>query len=82
MPPPSHPPPRVMIVGVSATDGGDRGIVIEDGCEDGMQNLGGSLVLMLMRAGILAGEVVVMAVEVMVVAGGTDICFLKNAVCQ
>ena len=67
-----------MIVGVSATDGGDRGIVIEDGCEDGMQNLGGSLVLMLMRAGILAGEVVVMAVEVMVVAGGTDIFFGKT----
>ena len=47
---------------------GDSGIVIEDVCEAGMWNLGGRLVLMLMRAGILSGEVVVVAVEVMVVA--------------
>ena len=32
---------------------GDNGIVMEDLCEDGMQNLGGRLVLMLMRGGIL-----------------------------
>ena len=32
---------------------GDNGIVMEDVCEDSMQNLGGRLVLMLMRAGIL-----------------------------
>ena len=46
---------------------GDRNIVIEDVCEDGMLNLGGGLVLMLMRAGILFGEMEVVAVEVMVV---------------
>ena len=46
---------------------GDSGIVMEDVCEDGMQNLGGRFVLMLMSAGILAGGVVVVAVGVMVV---------------
>ena len=39
---------------------------MEDLCEDGMQNLGGRLVLMLMRAGILVCQVVVVAVGVMV----------------
>ena len=43
---------------------GDSGIVMEDVCEDNMQNLGGRLVLMLMRAGILVGEVVMVAVGV------------------
>ena len=43
---------------------GDRSIVIEDECENGMQNLGGTLVLMLMRTGILVAEVVVVAVGV------------------
>ena len=33
----------------------DRGIFIGDECEVDMQNLGGRLVLMLMRAGILVG---------------------------
>ena len=36
-------------------------------CEDGMQSLSGRLVLMFMRAGILVGEMVVVAVGVMVV---------------
>ena len=45
---------------------GDSGIVMEDVCDHGMQNLGGRLVLMLMRAGILIGEEVVVAVGVMV----------------
>ena len=49
---------------------GDRNIVIEDVCEDGMLNLGGGLVLMLMRAGILFGEMEVVAVGVMVVVAG------------
>ena len=40
---------------------GDSGIVTEDVCEDGIQNLGGRLVLMLIRAGILVGEMVVVA---------------------
>ena len=39
---------------------------MEDLCEDGMENLGGRLVLMLMRAGILVCQVVVVAVGVMV----------------
>ena len=43
---------------------GDSGIAIEDVCEDSIQNLGGRLVLIFMRAGILVGEVVVAAVGV------------------
>ena len=46
---------------------GDSGIVIEDVCGDGMKNLHGRLVLMLMRVGILLGEVVVVVVGVIVV---------------
>ena len=46
----------------------DSGIATEHVCEDGMRNLGGELVLMLMGAGILFVEVVVVAVGVMVVA--------------
>ena len=46
----------------------DSGIVIEGVCEDGMWNLGRKLVLILMRAGILFSEVVVVVVGVMVVA--------------
>ena len=46
---------------------GDSGVIMEDVCEDGMQNLGGRLVLVLMRAGILVGGVVVVAVGLMVV---------------
>ena len=42
---------------------GDSGIVKEDVCEDGMLNLGGRLMLMLMRACILVGGVVVVVVE-------------------
>ena len=45
---------------------GDSGIAMEDVCGDDMQNLGGRLVLMLMRAGILVGGVVVVVVAVMV----------------
>ena len=60
----------------------DSGIVIEDICEDGMRNRVGGLVLMLMRAGILFGEVVVVAVVVMVVTTVRVMPFLKNAVCQ
>ena len=36
---------------------GGNGIVMEDVCEDGMRNLGGRLVSMLMRAGILADSI-------------------------
>ena len=43
---------------------GDSGIVTEDVCEDSMQNLGRRLVLMLIRGGILIGEVVVVAVGI------------------
>ena len=39
-------------------------IVIKDVCEDGMRNLGGKLVLMFTRAGILVGDLVMMAVGV------------------
>ena len=46
---------------------GDNGIVIEDVCGDDLQNLGGRLVLMFIRADILASEVVVVVVGVMVV---------------
>ena len=34
---------------------GDSGIIMEDVCEDGMQNLGGKLALMLMRAHVWLG---------------------------
>ena len=39
---------------------------MEDVCGDGRRNLGGRLVLMLMREGILVGGVVVVVVRVMV----------------
>ena len=45
----------------------DSGIVMEDVCKNGVRNLGLRLVLMLMRAGILVGELVVVVVGVMVV---------------
>lgn len=49
----------------------DRGIDIENECEVDKRNIGGRLVLMLMRAGIFVGEVVVAVVGVMVaVAAG------------
>ena len=48
----------------------DTGIVMKHLCKNGMQNLGGRLVLMLMRAGILVGGVVMLAVEMMVVVVG------------
>ena len=41
---------------------GDSGIVMEDVCGDDMRDLGERLVLMLMRAGILVGGVVVVVV--------------------
>ena len=44
----------------------DSDVVTEDVCEDGMQNLGGRLLLMLMTAGILVGELVVVVVAVIV----------------
>ena len=46
---------------------GGSGIVMENVCEDGMGNLVGRLVLMLMRIGILVDGVVVVAMGVMVV---------------
>ena len=52
--------------------------VIEDVCEDGKQNLHGRLVLMLMRAGILVGEVVVLVVGVMVVVAVCVISFSEK----
>lgn len=44
----------------------DRGIDIENECEADKRNIGGRLVLMLMRAGIFVGEVVVAVVGVIV----------------
>lgn len=44
----------------------DRGIDIENECEVDKRNIGGRLVLMLMRAGIFVGEVVVAVVGVIV----------------
>ena len=46
---------------------GDSGIVIEDVCQDGMQNLVGRIALMLTIAGIFVDELVVVGVGVMVV---------------
>ena len=45
---------------------GDSGIVMEEVSGDDMPNLAGGLVLMLIRAGILVGGVVVVVVGVMV----------------
>ena len=45
----------------------DSSIVIENVREDGMRILGGRLVLMLMRASILVGELVVVVVGVLIV---------------
>ena len=44
----------------------DSGILLEEVCGDDIRNLGGGLVLMLMRAGILVGGVVVVVLGVMV----------------
>ena len=56
---------------MGADGGGWRVIVVllfvtEDVCKDGIYNLGGELMLMLMKLRILFGVVVVVAVEVMV----------------
>ena len=56
----------------------DSGIVMEDVCEDGMQNLGGRVVLILMRAGCLVGELIVVVVEVMLVVAVGVISFSKK----
>ena len=61
--------------------GGMKGysfIIMEDVREDDLQNLGGRLVLMLMRASILIGGVVVVAVGVMGVAAMGVISFSEE----
>ena len=57
---------------------GGSGIVMEEVCGDDMWNLGGSLVLMLMRAGILVGGVVVVVVGVMVMVEMGVVSFPKG----
>ena len=65
-------------MGVGEMEDDDRGIVVGNECEVDKQNLSGRLVLML-RAGILVGEVVVVVVVgVMVVKGLGVICFEKH----
>ena len=65
-------------MGVGEMEDDDRGIVVGNECEVDKQNLSGRLVLML-RAGILVGEVVVVVVVgVMVVKGLGVICFEKR----
>ena len=58
--------------------GSDSGIVMEDVCEDGMQNLGERLVPLLMRAGILVGGLIVVVVGVMVVVGVGIVSFSEE----
>ena len=58
--------------------GGDSGIIMEDVCEDGMQNLGARLVSMLLRAGILVGGLVVVVVGVMVVVAVGVVSFSEE----
>ena len=71
--PPSHQESRLLeFLQRPGGDGirgmeGNSSIVVEDVCEDDMQNLGGRLVLILMRAGILVGELVLVTVKVMLV---------------
>ena len=55
----------------------DRGIDIENECEADKRNIGGRLVLMLMRAGIFVGEVVVAVVGV-IVAVAVGVMFWKT----
>ena len=64
-------------MGVGELEDDDGGIVVGNDCEVDKQNLGGRLVLML-RAGILVGEVVVVVVGVMAVKGVGVICFEKR----
>ena len=45
------------------TVAGSNDIVMENVCDDGMRNLGGSLLSMVMRAGISVGGVVVVRWE-------------------
>ena len=47
-----------------------------------MQNLGGEPVYMLMRVGILFGEVIVVAVGVMVVAAVGLMSFCEKVLCE
>ena len=55
-------------MGVGEIEDDDGGIVVGNDCEVDKQNLGGRLMLML-RAGILVGKVVVVVVGVMAVKG-------------
>ena len=57
---------------------GDSGVIMEDVCEDGMQNLDGRLVLMFLRAGYLVGELVVVVVGVMVVVAVGVVSFSEK----
>ena len=56
----------------------NRGIVMEGECVVGVQNLGGRLLLMLLRAGVLVGVVVLVVVGVMVVVAVGVIFFGKR----
>ena len=56
----------------------DSGIVIEDVCGYDMQNLGGRMVFMFMKLGILVDEAVVVAVDVMVVVAVGAISFSEK----
>ena len=60
----------------------DSGTVMEDVCGDDMQNLEGRLLLMLLRPGILGGEVVVVAMGVMVMGEMEMVFFLKGGDCR
>ena len=60
----------------------DSSTVMEDVCGDDMQNLEGRLVLMLLRPGILGGEVVVVAMGVMVMGEMEMVFFLKGGDCR
>ena len=72
------------MVGVSAAEDGcvgmegGSGIVIKIVCEDDMKNLGGRMVLMLMRTGILVGEVIVLTVGVTVLMAVGVISFFEK----
>ena len=57
---------------------GDSDIVMDDVCGDDMWNLGGRLVLMLMRADVLVGEVVVETVGVMVMVEVGVVSFFEG----
>ena len=61
---------------------GDSGIVMDDVCGDDMWTLGGRLVMILIRAGILVGGKVVVVVGLMVMMEVGVVSFSEAMYCR